>query len=782
MAQNPTHDLEKPFKEEDVCKAAESFLRRDRFDTERLPLEIDDDSFSESEESDSDTSDDSSDSEEESHKKSHRKHSRSHAHKKRTTKKRVKFESKNSEDTTDSDSDSPPKMFRHRAKKPVDQRSKADKELDDLVEQLSKLSVDDSRYATIYFKAFTRSPAIRAIFPSPRDKDLRDRQQARQPRNYPREQPPHFRGDAPRPPPFRGDGPRGPAGYDIRRCFGCGEGGHHMAQCPPLQDFINKGIIMRDQRGRYVFSNGTYVARMPDETLVSAIKRALAPQSNFIPIFDTASSYPTREVYSARRKSLWEDESEDESDEDDWQGQVYGPDRQLRSTTQARKEKFDGVWMPPKRQFPDKRNKENFPEKPPFQPSSSRQAPQAFNPTPIDVHQPSFNPNDPRSFQEDPSLAKKAKKDAKGKERATQDHDVPMADAEAKKEDKRSPRKSELQGIVNPKVVLDKVLNTPVTMAVGELLAVSKEVSQQVQEVIKVKSTKGPEKAMAQLAETGNFPASLTPISAAVFPAKTKGLLIKLRMECDGMPLMAIIDTGSQLNIVHKKVYQNCITRIRPIDVTRQITMGDANGGEGTLTGFVQNVPLSCGAVLTFANVYVGNNAPFDLLLGQPWQRGNFISIDERLDGTYLQFKDRGLRVNHEILVTPDQVDPEIAEYVQRSQAQAMERQARSNYSHDIYSTSQPSWVEAYSVSLNAGKTRPLQRENAIARIEEVASEPEEPDAMGINTHNDATAANTASQPQKRPSSIEELTQAMQELATEVDATRGGASGAEPHA
>ena len=69
-------------------------------------------------------------------------------------------------------------------------------------------------------------------------------------------------------------------------------------------------------------------------------------------------------------------------------------------------------------------------------------------------------------------------------------------------------------------------------------------------------------------------------------------------------------------------------------------------------------------------SLYVGNKAPFDLLLGRPWQRGNYISIDERLDGTYLQFKDKGLRVNYEILVTPDkEVDPEIAEYVARTAA-----------------------------------------------------------------------------------------------------------------
>ena len=87
------------------------------------------------------------------------------------------------------------------------------------------------------------------------------------------------------------------------------------------------------------------------------------------------------------------------------------------------------------------------------------------------------------------------------------------------------------------------------------------------------------------------------------------------------------------------------------------------------MTGFVPNVPLRCGDVLTHASVFVGESAPFDLLLGRPWQRGNFVSIDERVDGTYLLFKDRSMNVRYEILVTPElapSYDPAITDYLSR--------------------------------------------------------------------------------------------------------------------
>ena len=91
---------------------------------------------------------------------------------------------------------------------------------------------------------------------------------------------------------------------------------------------------------------------------------------------------------------------------------------------------------------------------------------------------------------------------------------------------------------------------------------------------------------------------------------------------------MAIIDTGSQLNIVSKSICESKI--LRPVDNRQKISIADANGGQGKLEGMVDNVPLNCGEVATTANLYVGMHIPFELLLGRPWQQGNFVSIDER--------------------------------------------------------------------------------------------------------------------------------------------------------
>jgi hypothetical protein len=68
--------------------------------------------------------------------------------------------------------------------------------------------------------------------------------------------------------------------------------------------------------------------------------------------------------------------------------------------------------------------------------------------------------------------------------------------------------------------------------------------------------------------------------------------------------------------------------------------MNDANGGKGQLQGYIHDVDFTCGGVLTRTDLWVSQQAPFELLLGRPWQRGNLVTIDEREEGTYLVFKD----------------------------------------------------------------------------------------------------------------------------------------------
>lgn len=202
---------------------------------------------------------------------------------------------------------------------------------------------------------------------------------------------------------------------------------------------------------------------------------------------------------------------------------------------------------------------------------------------------------------------------------------------------KRTERKNDLQNQVDEYQVIAKIMNAPVTISVGEALT-SKELAKQMQDVLKPKAV----------------PTNVN-LLASSFYTRSRGTLIRLKVECEGKLLAAIIDTGSQLNIASGNVYRQVINR--PLDLSRATNVHDANGGEGQLRGLVENVPLVCGGVTTYANLFIGEQVPFDMLLGRPWQRGNYVTIDERHDGTYLLFKDRNLQVRYEVMVSPETED-----------------------------------------------------------------------------------------------------------------------------
>lgn len=165
-------------------------------------------------------------------------------------------------------------------------------------------------------------------------------------------------------------------------------------------------------------------------------------------------------------------------------------------------------------------------------------------------------------------------------------------------------RQSKVAAQVKTVGVLNQVLNTCIDLAIGEVLGISKDLLALLGDKIKLKSSK-----------------PLVPMATALpiaisFLAKNHGLLIQLHMQYDGRLITAIIDTGSQLNIVNKSI---CGSKtIRPFDSKEKISIADANGGQGKLEGMVANVPLNCGEVSTKATLYVGTHVPFELLLGRP--------------------------------------------------------------------------------------------------------------------------------------------------------------------
>ncbi|KAI0371197.1 hypothetical protein BV20DRAFT_909024, partial [Pilatotrama ljubarskyi] len=200
-------------------------------------------------------------------------------------------------------------------------------------------------------------------------------------------------------------------------------------------------------------------------------------------------------------------------------------------------------------------------------------------------------------------------------------------------------RASQLSKKVDPNAVLEKILDSSVTLSMREVVGVSKEVASCLQDALKVKR------------------ADFVSAPASNLVTTTPNQLIRLTMECNQRPVSFIVDTGSQLNIISEKVCKSIVRR--PINTAKAITMNDANGGTGKLLGLVEDVPLKLGHVRTPIDAYVAENPPFPGLLGRPWQVAHKIGIEERDDGTYLTFPNKEGYPRSEILVTPSAYIPD---------------------------------------------------------------------------------------------------------------------------
>jgi hypothetical protein len=202
------------------------------------------------------------------------------------------------------------------------------------------------------------------------------------------------------------------------------------------------------------------------------------------------------------------------------------------------------------------------------------------------------------------------------------------------RESSRSPnsRRTELSLQTTPRDVLTKLLNTQISLTAGEILGTSRELSIALADQIRVKNVTAAN-------------------AAANHTCANHGSLLRVPVRVGRYTYNAIIDSGSEVNLIKRRVWENDLKV--PMDVGASMTLHDANGGTSTLKGIIPDLELKIGGLITTSNYWVTTTCPLDILLGRPWQRQNLVSIDERTEGTYLRFnKVNGDRVM-EILVMP---------------------------------------------------------------------------------------------------------------------------------
>ena len=333
-------------------------------------------------------------------------------------------------------------------------------------------------------------------------------------------------------------------------------------------------------------------------------------------------------------------EAVDEDDEQVPYG-TYPVERGDKTTHQARttamnkpvrRTQFDGVFVPLRRPRAPENIPERMPEKipepvpappksilrPPSKPSNTTKSkenipPTVIEPIPVDARKP--------RFKEPSDVVMKNVDTNEKKSINLQDYPTRPRPTEEKKLDPNSernrpgPRQSELSNQVDSKAVVEQILDTQVSLPLRNILGASKELSNNFQNMIKYKNPN--DKPAASYAAQDVFNSSIRKedkVDAEDFydpdyqeeDTKDEKALIKLTLYCNSRPITAVIDTGSQLNIVSQSIAREYIRL--PINTTQAIIMNDVNGNSGQLDGIIKKVPLRCGEVLTEANLYIGQS------------------------------------------------------------------------------------------------------------------------------------------------------------------------------
>jgi hypothetical protein len=471
------------------------------------------------------------------------------------------------------------------------ERRKEDKEMDDLVKQLTSLNLDDPKYALAYFKAASRSELVRTTFSPPQTKNAppsapavpsyTSRLNAAPAPMLDREAPPHFAAQGPRPP---------------MTCFGCGRTGHGLRFCSEMLKLVDEGILIKNIEGQYTYRDGSRIVRMDGETYAAAARRAI-PRANLI-----VASLEVDHSRGVAPDLEYPSDPDDTSDE----ALVYGAERTTKTTKEARK-KYDRARIPAIDDRP--RAKAASTDKEKKLPKVVR----IQEPVPIDAPGSAANRGVEDIEMQEAEISETPRRITAPKK----------SDSAARK--KPEPRTSDVAQGTDLDLIIEQLLNTPAPWArMRDILGASKELSARLADFLKLKP------------RAASDPQTL--LAAAVTTPVTRGLLIRLRMTCYGRPVDCIIDTGSELNIVSRDTWKNVLRM--PMDRNKSIPVTAANGTKDRLTGLVTDVEFRCGGVSTRANLFVSEDPPFHVLLGRPWQQGNLVSIDERRDGTYLIFKD----------------------------------------------------------------------------------------------------------------------------------------------
>ncbi|PPQ89489.1 hypothetical protein CVT25_012252, partial [Psilocybe cyanescens] len=490
-------------------------------------------------------------------------------------------------------------------------------EVENLIKEMTKLTISEPNYAVYYFRAVKLEPSLAGMLVAPAIMNATVPQQPKQPSSF-----------APPPPQQTQYMQHARTSLADMTCYGCNQQGHGMNTCPGLADLASKKVITRDSSNRIVFADGSRIFRVMGESIIQAVQRQRpAPAPIATSNLAICDPYYVEEKYNA---NIFEEDDEDDigSYLGDSDYILAGPSNRIvpeRKIRTARKQVFDGVIVPEPAYIKAKRleakgkmkEKENTvpfisilkrptaPEKPEI-PNSS---------TPVLINPPVAPPvnqtvNQPVTVKETPSVKQ------------------PIAPP-----------------VINPIVpALPQTSRPHVSFDPSD--------DDQIMEDATIKPNKDKSPAKPRV------PAQkwIAEVSRGVDP-------MAIAQRC--LNRSADVTLGELMGV--SKDVKNCIgslIKAKTISVEEfRSKFASYDPNINIYTAFTNiepelppdAIPLNVGSVQTWANCFVSDRVKFDVLVGRPWTRDNFVDVLERPEGTLLSFYDPGDETHvRKFLALPD--------------------------------------------------------------------------------------------------------------------------------
>jgi hypothetical protein len=633
LAQNPRLDLTVPFMLEDVVATAKALFNKKRFDQYLLARQ--------NKGSDTDSDEDGirplrvfSDSEEEEEGSED-----SEGHKIRYFRKKPNF--------------SPPPKFRQVSNPPSARNNKKD-EIGKLAEQMSQLRLylmkkdsetrnlpgnpDRSQRNGTQNNNFTRNsfPGNRPPF------NNLPFQNGRPQAYYPPTQPTAQVLNTTYPTPPSRDVPphlnqKQPSGIPTQEpyCFGCGQVGHQIRQCSDINTLLNQGTIIRNGMGKMCWSDGTYIQKNREETLMQAINRSLK-RANFVRVSKHESD--SEEVYQQVLTTREEDDaSSTDQEELGWRPRTvancYAVDRNKRVSKEARKEVLSNPPGSTQRmqKFPQAGNKVNSRGKfSPITTGSNLNSNQPGNtkfPLPLDVDQGKFEGKldsqlVPMEIEQDLT------KVPGHKETQISAHQVGTNISEITDPGAGTEEVS--------KEIIKGIMEQKVTLPLEPLLRVSPLMRQTFLNAMKgVRAGAYPRQGQKEKMDSGSkkvlnlFQEQPFERNRTKQKGETRDELITLAVRIGKARMFGIVDSGSQANIISEEYARESGLPMQLDGFDDQVSGMDGTPAE--IVGVIPNAEIyvTNSDIRTTGRLLVLKDPAFSLLLGRPWATRNRAGTDE---------------------------------------------------------------------------------------------------------------------------------------------------------